>query len=1771
MSKKLSKRQRITSIIISFLVVSGVTAAIYAYISNPAHAAWFDDSWGYRQKVTVNNSGAADSNKKVLLDFDTDTLVTAGKMQADLDDIRITDTNGKLLPYYIDESGEAPPTNPVNIDDASNFNFIQESPRRLVRTSSGNLYTFLSNSGSCEIWKSADNGTTWSQQDSADNPFCTNAAHRMSLAIDSTDTLHLAYLSGNTQIAYLTFTTSNDQFGVSTETIGTIAAEDTYSSVDLAVDSNDIPHAIYVYSDGFGSNFFKYDNRIGNAWNSTDIDLEGEFSTNARGADLVIDEDNLPIIGYNLFGDDDLIAAVGNQNDATSFTRHTVDADISGNINDGGISTGIDSGGNVWIAYTRNDGTEDDITLATRTDGNETSSWSTGWTIDITNNNSKTSGHDLSLAIDGTTVYVFYIDDQDDVVYDSYDGAVWSGETILETGGTLIDINARWSFLNNPSYSTYGIDYIYADGTDVFYNRISLPGSACEFTCLWTLMETINAGKTDLYVYYGNPSASAGGQSSQFSQATFSPTSTTTASEEIGPAPQAYWRLDDGTGTVAQDGTANNYDGTISGATWKSEDMCVSVKCLLFDGTDDVVTVASTVPSIKTVSMWVRTATTTEQILDINGTASISVSSGTISATGFTNPTIYVDGQPSTTITADKWHHITVTTSSGLSGSAIKMGQISTNYGQLFIDEVKLYPFVRTLAQVKTDFSKSSGSKGVSASFGNSSDIFMSDGLIGYWKLDESSGDAADYSGNGYTLTNNGTTTYVSGKYGRGSEHVPASSQYLSTTTTISGIKSVSFWTNPDSTTNYYLSLTSGAYVTSTSGVLSATGFTSPKIYVNGVATTVITADTWQLVTVTSETAIDADLFYLGRQGSNYYDGTLDELHAYNRTLTPGEISQLYNWAPGPTGYWKMDEGSWTRDCSTDTVLDSSGNGYNGDSCPSTTGPDITIGKYGNAGRFDGSNDYVLVPSTFQIPSLQGSVSAWVNPTTNTYDIVSSGTSNNDFRISPQNNLYGFFIGSEYRVSYSTDPTLNTWTYVTLTWDQTNGSTLYYNGVKVAANAAAPPAYNQTSLYIGTKPGAGNDYMNGKIDDVKVYDYPRTVKQIVEDMNAGHPIGGSPVGSQVAYWKMDEQQGQVLNNSVSTSLTGTVGGSSSVDIQDPTWKTNCKVNGCQDFDGAGNNDFITNATAIDLNDNLASASTWTAWINPRTTGINDIGAIFFKFNTSCSISGTSSPFDFRCALGLTSAASVDVSSIIPADTWTHIAMTWNDDSDDEISVYVNGKLVGTSTNGVGPTASDASNLIIGNNAGGSTPFDGLIDEFKIYNSELTAAEIAIDMNANAGITLGGVLGNQDNEGFGGNPPVAWYKLDENAGTSAADSSGSNFTGTLTSSPVWSTGKAGSGLSFNGLSSYVDIGTGPSTVNTVSFWVYPLTSTEYFVNLTGTTDYIWSNAGTVTATGFTSPTIYVNGVQTTAISANVWSHITVTSTTSENASNLDLGRTQDTNYLEGRIDEVKIYDYVRSRSQIAYDYNRGAPIAHYKFDECQGTTTYNSAPAASGTAAGNNGTLVVGATGNTAAGACNSGTATEVWNDGTTGKVNSALGLDGLSDYVDFGDVFDFNYTEARSFAFWIYPNNISNTKFILSKIDANSPFNGWGISIANDPGKLVLEYISSWPSNALQVATVDAVLTASSWQHVVVTYDNKSVLMYVNGKRVKTTTSNNTLSSSVDHAISFNIGARDDGTESFVDGRLDEVRIYNYAVSESQVKNIYNNGAIYFGPATGNP
>jgi hypothetical protein len=75
-------------------------------------------------------------------------------------------------------------------------------------------------------------------------------------------------------------------------------------------------------------------------------------------------------------------------------------------------------------------------------------------------------------------------------------------------------------------------------------------------------------------------------------------------------------------------------------------------------------------------------------------------------------------------------------------------------------------------------------------------------------------------------------------------------------------------------------------------------------------------------------------------------------------------------------------------------------------------------------------------------------------------------------------------------------------------------------------------------------------------------------------------------------------------------------------------------------------------------------------------------------------------------------------------------------------------------------------------------------------------------------------------------PIAWWKLDEGTGPTAADASGNGHTGTLQGGAVWAPGHSGSGISFDGMAALVDAGTSDALQLTgsltITAWIFPRT-------------------------------------------------------------------------------------------------------------------------------------------------------------------------------------------------------------------------------------------------------------------------------------------------------------------------------------------------------------
>gem|GEM_PF-1313359 len=250
--------------------------------------------------------------------------------------------------------------------------------------------------------------------------------------------------------------------------------------------------------------------------------------------------------------------------------------------------------------------------------------------------------------------------------------------------------------------------------------------------------------------------------------------------------------------------------------------------------------------------------------------------------------------------------------------------------------------------------------------------------LEGLWHMNGDWTDASSTRGgktqHDGTAAGNATFDAASPKIGSASGSFDgAVGTYVDIANVGSKIKSVEFWVKTSSADTGIIELKSGnVYVTLAGRAVTLTGFTNANIYVNGSSMQKYIGTGWNHVAVVQDMAISSPSMKIGKAGSSYLNGEMDEVAIYNRALTASEIKKHYFDGAGNYGIcalWHFD-GDFT---------DATGNGHDG---TGNTGVEfVTPGKIGtHAASFNGNEGYVILPGGNWLPSYKEArtFEAWV-------------------------------------------------------------------------------------------------------------------------------------------------------------------------------------------------------------------------------------------------------------------------------------------------------------------------------------------------------------------------------------------------------------------------------------------------------------------------------------------------------------------------------------------------------------------------------------------------------------------------------------------------------------------------------------------------------------------------------------------------------------------------------------------------------------------------
>lgn len=179
----------------------------------------------------------------------------------------------------------------------------------------------------------------------------------------------------------------------------------------------------------------------------------------------------------------------------------------------------------------------------------------------------------------------------------------------------------------------------------------------------------------------------------------------------------------------------------------------------------------------------------------------------------------------------------------------------------------------------------------------------------------------------------------------------------------------------------------------------------------------------------------------------------------------------------------------------------------------------------------------------------------------------------------------------------------------------------------------------------------------------------------------------------------------------------------------------------------------------------------------------------------------------------------------------------------------------------------------------------------------------------------------------------------------------------------------------------------------------------------------------------------------------------------------------------------------------------------------------------------------------------------------SGWDGQGLSFDGVDDYVGMGNVLDFERTNSFSISAWVKRGSVGTSQIIASKMLASGTYRGWMVWFFSD-NTIHFVLRNTLETSHLQAVTANTFTSTTNWYYVTVTYNGNSlasgVNFYVNGVlQTQGTPLYNNLSATTITTANANIGSRNDGASNLFNGLIDDIRIYNRALSADEINRQY--------------
>ncbi len=824
------------------------------------------------------------------------------------------------------------------------------------------------------------------------------------------------------------------------------------------------------------------------------------------------------------------------------------------------------------------------------------------------------------------------------------------------------------------------------------------------------------------------------------------------------------------------------------------------------------------------------------------------------------------------------------------------------------------------------------------------------------------------------------------------------------------------------------------------------------------------------------------------------------------------------------------------------------GNTLHATSVGATLGPGRT--HTNNCYSFDGINDRITIPSTFDF--LPRTVNLW---------FIAENADYSDWRFIYESDnallqkgllelvvreinsqLYLFINAGDCRDTVEINK--NQWYNANLYVDASKQMKFHLNGTLVTNKPFTTfltSVNGSQKVVIGANRFENARLLKGKIDDIAVFNRELTQTEISLIVNPAPPPVPT-LDSLVAYYPFNGNAGDSSGNGLHGTTTGVIAAPDRFNIAASSLKF------------SGSNNFVELPSDFDF-----VPRTVNLWFKAEQDDYSDWKLIYESDNPTLQKGLLELVLRQEMSQLLLYINAGNCRDTVPVqiNTWYNVNLFV--DSNKVMKFYLNGVLLSNKTFTSNLTSSNGLNKVLlgtDRNKIGRF-FKGQIDDLRFFSYGLSQTEINAIYNQAAPpppppVTL--------------NRLVAHYPFNGNAG----DSSGNGLHGTISGNVVPApdrSNKASSSLKFNGGGSYVELPTNfdfaPRTVN---FWfkaeqdnysdwkcIYESDNPALQKGLLGLVLrqemnqlLLYINAGNcrdtvpVQINTWYNVNLFVdsNKVMKFYLNGVLLSNKTFTSNlTSSNGFNkvlLGTDRNKIGRFFKGQIDDLKFFNYGLSQSQLDSIVNHVPPpppptsldslVAYYPFNGNAGDSSGNGLH---GTISGN----VV--------------PAPDRFNN-----ASSSLKFNGGGSYVELPTNFDF---APRTVNFWFKAeqDNYSDWKCIYESDNPALQKGLLSLVLRQEMNQLLL-YINA--GNCRDTVPVQI----NTWYNANLFVDsNKVMKFYLNGVLL----SNKTFTSNLTSINGFNkvlLGTDRNKLSRFFKGQIDDLKFFNYALSQSQLDSIVN-------------